>query len=559
MNTPESNRPSVAAEIQNLIAIKDPSLVVTFDLRRQRRDAVAAFILVSLLTAGLLACLSSSQSIMAAIFSLHSVSQLSALLPLVFSACFMLGLVTIWVAKESRSVPVDWSETDLILGRTNKTPLLLPWASIKSLKEIEDWDLINGKQAAFLLSGKMHVSFRMKLKQSDILLKHDISSFLTAIRSHAPQVELQLNSLPSQSDSYTELWLQYFSTGTSREKKALLQKNMRLGNNHYEIVGTIGGGGQGTTYLAVYHANARTGQVCSASAANPETAENAAAKTGDASMEVAVTAVSTGTSSAKGYPTGLANHLFASEAVLLHDQDQVVLKEYVLPVHKSQAIADRTAQKLKSEVDILSRLNHPQIVKLKDAFIEDYRGYLVLEYIFGESLKAVVEKTGPQPESIVVPWMLSACQILQYMHELTPPVVHRDITPDNLMLDVDGTIKIVDFNVAHQVDSSSTATVVGKHAYIPPEQFRGKPTPQSDIYALGGSMHFLLTGKDPEPITVSHPRSLNPSTSERLDTIVAKATAHKLSDRYASINEMAEDLRAFVRAGASSSEVPASH
>ena len=102
-----------------------------------------------------------------------------------------------------------------------------------------------------------------------------------------------------------------------------------------------------------------------------------------------------------------------------------------------------------------------------DAFIEDYRGYLVLEYVRGESLKAMVEQLGPQPEEIVVTWAVQTCCILEYLHSLTPPVVHRDITPDNLMLEENGNIKLVDFNVACLVDSTSTSTVVGKHAYIP--------------------------------------------------------------------------------------------
>src|SRR5581483_5192636 len=98
------------------------------------------------------------------------------------------------------------------------------------------------------------------------------------------------------------------------------------------------------------------------------------------------------------------------------------------------------------------------------------------------------------------------CEILAYLHGLEPPVVHRDFTPDNLMITDDGTLKLLDFNVAMSADNAATSsTAVGKHAYMAPEQFRGLPEPKSDIYSLGATLHFLLTGRDPEPISVSHP------------------------------------------------------
>jgi len=476
----------------------------TLDLNGRPGDGIIVYVLTSLLTAGFFICIASRDHARVA-FSLHNVSDTGALLPLAFFFCFLLGLWAAWSAKESRPVPVDWTDTEIILGRARDTLVTMPWATITSISQQTDWDLINGTQPAFLIRGGLEFGLKVKLKQSDILLQRDLETFFSAVRAHAPDARLELNAQAAHTESYTELWLKYFSTKAPRACSTLLQTKMRLGNDQYEIIGTLGGGGQGTAYLSIYH---------------PKPTDCREKETAKTSEPI----------------------IFQNKSQL-HDHDQVVLKEYVLPVHRGQAIADRTVEKLKSEVEILSRLDHPQIVKLKDAFIEDHRGYLVLEYVFGESLKALVEREGAQPDKIVAQWMLDVCGIARYMHELTPPVVHRDMTPDNLMLEPSGRIKIVDFNVAHQVDSSATATVVGKHAYIPPEQFRGKPTPQSDIYALGGTMHFLLTSQEPVPISVSHPRSLDQRVSVRLDTIVAKATAYKLEDRYASVAEMEIDLR----------------
>jgi serine/threonine protein kinase len=128
------------------------------------------------------------------------------------------------------------------------------------------------------------------------------------------------------------------------------------------------------------------------------------------------------------------------------------------------------------------------------------------------------------------------------LHGRDPPVIHRDFTPDNLIFANCEILKLIDFNVAQQLASAGSRTVVGKHAYIPPEQFRGKATIASDIYALGATMFFLLTGSDPEPITTSHPQELRPEITAELDAIVAKATSPNESERYTDAREIRTDL-----------------
>lgn len=130
------------------------------------------------------------------------------------------------------------------------------------------------------------------------------------------------------------------------------------------------------------------------------------------------------------------------------------------------------------------------------------------------------------------------CSILVYLHSQSPPVLHRDFTPDNLILGEDGTIVLIDFNVAEQREGFETSTVVGKHSYIPPEQFRGKATTQSDIYSMGCVIYFLLTGNDPEPISISHPKIQVEHLSENIDDFVAKATNPDSNQRFLSIDEM---------------------
>lgn len=221
--------------------------------------------------------------------------------------------------------------------------------------------------------------------------------------------------------------------------------------------------------------------------------------------------------------------------------NEIVLKEFILPVYVDINVRKQALERMNNEVKLLQNLDHPQIVKLIDFFFEDHRNYLVLEKISGNSLRTMVEEGKQFSEKEICDLSLQMCEILEYLHSLSPPIVHRDFTPDNLILRDDGLLKLLDFNVAQQKSPSVTCTVVGKQSYLPPEQFRGKPTSQSDIYAMGATIYFLLVGQDPDAITSSHPKEIV-SVSDKLDNLVAKATALELDKRYGSAVEIKEEL-----------------
>jgi serine/threonine protein kinase len=148
---------------------------------------------------------------------------------------------------------------------------------------------------------------------------------------------------------------------------------------------------------------------------------------------------------------------------------------------------------------------------------------------------------------------MQLCDILAHLHGQSVPVIHRDFTPENIMIGANNFTTLIDFNVAKQLQSTATKTVVGKHSYIPPEQFRGKATPQSDIYALGATMYFMLTGEDPEPISSSHPQEQNKNVSPALDALVARATAIDTQNRYPDITTLKSDLQELSSAAAARS------
>lgn len=217
----------------------------------------------------------------------------------------------------------------------------------------------------------------------------------------------------------------------------------------------------------------------------------------------------------------------------------VVLKEYVLPDTVHQAEYKAAVEQFEHEVRLLSKVRHPGVIRMYDAFVEDHRAYLVLEHIRGVSLKDYVAANGALDEERAVRLALQMCDILQMLHSQTPSVMHLDFSPDNILIDCDDHLTTIDFNVSIEENAIRTRTVMGKQRYMAPEQYRGKPTQRSDIYALGGSIYYLLTGAEPHPISVSDPAGV----SDALREIVRKATALEESDRYQNAGELRASLQ----------------
>lgn len=231
-----------------------------------------------------------------------------------------------------------------------------------------------------------------------------------------------------------------------------------------------------------------------------------------------------------------------------HLRCMVAIKELVLPINAGADVRNRSFANVKNEAALLSKLTHPGIVKLLDHFVEDHRAYLILEHIDGTSLRTLVKEQGALEPEMVSGIARQICDFLDYIHSMSPPVVHRDLTPDNLMITQDGTVRLLDFNVAQQLESASTKTVVGKHNYMAPEQFKGKPTTQSDLYSLGCTLFYLLTGQDPIPLSCSHPREHCDTVLLDMDDLVAKLTELDLSKRYANAKEVRSDVQKLVDA-----------
>lgn len=221
----------------------------------------------------------------------------------------------------------------------------------------------------------------------------------------------------------------------------------------------------------------------------------------------------------------------------------VVLKEAVVPEDTADSVREKAAELFQRESALLMKLEHANVVRVLDSFVEQGRNYMMMEYVNGSDLRQLVLQNGPQSESYVLEWAISIANTLKYLHEREKPIIHRDLTPDNIVLRNDGQVIIVDFGAANEFIGNATGTFVGKHSFIAPEQFRGKASVQSDIYAFGCTLHYLLTGVEPEALCPSDPRSINSAISEELGAFVLACTQLEASDRYHSAAQLVPILK----------------
>lgn len=226
----------------------------------------------------------------------------------------------------------------------------------------------------------------------------------------------------------------------------------------------------------------------------------------------------------------------------------MVLKEYVLPTRTAGAdklVESKARNYYVSEALILQSLDHPAIMKIFDSFEEDFNGFLVLEYVKGTSMRSNMAVHGICPGPQAVRIAIELCDILIYMHGLTPPVIHGDVTPENIIVAPDGTVKLIDFTVAHKCLGERKTRVAGKRGYVAPEQFAGQTLPQSDIYSLGCTLFFLLSGNEcngEEDEFALNFYANKMQAGPAMRSIVCKCMAENLEDRYISVASLKKDL-----------------
>ena len=309
--------------------------------------------------------------------------------------------------------------------------------------------------------------------------------------------------------------------------------------------------------------------------------------------------------------SGGFGHVYVS--VDLRTNQQYAIKEYLV------AGANGKAQ-LEHEARVLSQLHHPSLPAFQDAFDERGRYYVVLGYIEGSDLTDLIRVVRQRNEVValarILTWIISICDAVTFLHNQNPPVIHRDIKPDNIRITPDGTAILVDLgNAKATADGARTLFFIrhqGTPGYAPLEQYPGGSgtDTRSDVYALGGTLYFALTTHEPPSVSTRNqsiqqnlpdsptlqeqlaqnppetslapgavrqfrlgvtkpakpaPRhsrhlaqlgTLPPELLERLNKIIKKAMAMKPKDRYQSVAEMSNDLKLVLAALPSSTQPP---
>jgi eukaryotic-like serine/threonine-protein kinase len=256
--------------------------------------------------------------------------------------------------------------------------------------------------------------------------------------------------------------------------------------------------------------------------------------------------------------------------------DETLQRQVAIKLLNREVATDSDAlERFRREARAVAQLSHPHIVGVIDAGEDENRPYIVFEYIEGETLKERIRRLGRLPIAEAVAYAIEIARALGAAH--ARHIVHRDVKPQNVLIDEEGSAKVTDFGIARTLDEEGLTVdgrVLGTTDYVSPEQALGQPvTGQSDLYSLGVVLYEMLTGEVPfkgenqVAVAMKHVREIlpdvqtkRPEVSAALAAVVDTATAKRREDRYADDVELIADLEDVLaietaRAGSATGEV----
>jgi predicted ATPase/tRNA A-37 threonylcarbamoyl transferase component Bud32 len=240
--------------------------------------------------------------------------------------------------------------------------------------------------------------------------------------------------------------------------------------------------------------------------------------------------------------------------------DNKIKEEIALKLLKPEiATNKKTIERFSNEIRLSRRITHKNVCRMHDLNEHRETQYITMEYVPGEDLKSLIRRVGHLPPGKAISIGKQICEGLTEAHAFG--VIHRDLKPQNIMIDKSGNAKIMDFGIARSLRAegiTGEGTIIGTPEYMSPEQVEGKETDQhSDIYSLGVVLYEMLTGKVPfegentfsialkhKDETPPHPREFNPELSPELSAVILKCMAKEKEKRYQSPQELLKDLDA---------------
>ncbi len=228
---------------------------------------------------------------------------------------------------------------------------------------------------------------------------------------------------------------------------------------------------------------------------------------------------------------------------------QVAIKEMSQSSLSPQEIVEAT-EAFKREALLLAGLTHPNLPRIYEQFTDRGRWYLVMDFIEGETLEEHLGKIkgSKLPVEKVLEIGIQLCMVLEYLHMRQPPIIFRDLKPANVMLTVHGHIYLIDFGIARHFKpgQAKDTTALGSTGYAAPEQYgKAQTTPRADIYALGATLHQLLSGNDPSdtPFQFASLQLLGHPTLSRLEKLIMQMIEMDASKRPANIAAVKQELQ----------------
>ncbi|MFL5961564.1 MAG: protein kinase domain-containing protein [Gaiellaceae bacterium] len=241
--------------------------------------------------------------------------------------------------------------------------------------------------------------------------------------------------------------------------------------------------------------------------------------------------------------------------------DRLLDRKVALKVLHQQYTDDpEYVERFRREARAVAALSHPNIVTVIDRGEHENRQFIVFEYIDGENLKALIQRRGPAPPATALELALQVARGLSFAHQRG--LVHRDVKPQNVLLNGDGQAKVTDFGIARSLDvqhgMTQTGTVLGTSDYIAPEQAQGQRVDEhTDVYSLGVVLYEMLTNEVPFPgenfvaVAMRHInepppaiRDKRPDVSPRLEAAVQRAMAKQPEDRFPTMGDFCQELEA---------------
>jgi serine/threonine-protein kinase len=256
--------------------------------------------------------------------------------------------------------------------------------------------------------------------------------------------------------------------------------------------------------------------------------------------------------------------------------DETLQRQVAIKLMNREVATDSDQlERFRREARAVAQLSHPHIVGVIDAGEDESRPYIVFEYVEGETLKERIRRVGRLPIGEAVAYAIEIARALGAAH--ARHIVHRDVKPQNVLIDEEGSAKVTDFGIARTLDEeglTADGRVLGTTDYVSPEQALGQQvTGQSDLYSLGIVLYEMLTGEVPFKgenqiaVAMKHVREAlpdvqgkRPELSAALAAVVDNATAKRREDRYANDAELIADLEDVLaietaRAGSATGEV----